>query len=559
MSTILIAALLVLQQRDEIPSTPLSPLAFASADISLIMHVNLPDVLSHESLAPVAKELTGYVAELAVDLDNVQSWTVQGRGSSLGGGPLQIISFKTPRDVERVRQRLVGIELEDRTYKGQQYQVQKASFHIGPGKCAFSPDQKTLVIADSEASLKKALDAGAAGKAPEEFRGQWRTVSKSPAAVLINLDLFPDESRRSTSKSPELLKRLSPIWTKSGFATFSLDTLGSPRIVAKTTAQSEADAKLIATALEFGKSLASPALLKQVEYLENRLQDSRPGKNRDDRTLEAALLNLLATVLSNGTVQVVGNDVSATIVGNNGDVRATAVKIKPALRRQWWWMVRGNHVVNLRRISLALMKYHEKYKAYPPSAQLGKDGTGTHPVSWRVLILPFLGHQKIYDDYHFDEAWDSPHNTKATARIPDVYADPHGTAGSIHSCYYGIVGPDSATTCFRERTGVARGEMVDGTENAIQVVETKRAIHWAKPEDIRYVPDGAVPVFDGLAHEGFRVIMASGKIRFIATKDINRELLFEYFTIKRRDNLDESMFSEEAFPDGLPTSKPTWR
>jgi hypothetical protein len=59
----------------------------------------------------------------------------------------------------------------------------------------------------------------------------------------------------------------------------------------------------------------------------------------------------------------------------------------------------------LRQIGLALQNYHDQHGSFPPAYTLGPDNKPWH--SWRVLILPQLGEQKLYQEYRFDEPWDS--------------------------------------------------------------------------------------------------------------------------------------------------------
>ncbi|MDB5391879.1 MAG: hypothetical protein JWM11_7525, partial [Planctomycetaceae bacterium] len=61
---------------------------------------------------------------------------------------------------------------------------------------------------------------------------------------------------------------------------------------------------------------------------------------------------------------------------------------------------------NLKRLMLALHHYREQHEHFPPATILGRDGKGKVLHSWRVEILPQLGQQKLYDEYHFDEPWD---------------------------------------------------------------------------------------------------------------------------------------------------------
>ena len=63
---------------------------------------------------------------------------------------------------------------------------------------------------------------------------------------------------------------------------------------------------------------------------------------------------------------------------------------------------------NLNSITLALLLYHEQNGAFPPTFLVDSEGKPLH--SWRVLILPQLGHQELYDKVKLDEPWDGEHN-----------------------------------------------------------------------------------------------------------------------------------------------------
>ena len=58
----------------------------------------------------------------------------------------------------------------------------------------------------------------------------------------------------------------------------------------------------------------------------------------------------------------------------------------------------------------------------PPAAIYSKDGKPL--LSWRVAILPYLGLDNLYKQFHLDEPWDSPHNIKLSAMPVAVYLSP---------------------------------------------------------------------------------------------------------------------------------------
>ena len=95
---------------------------------------------------------------------------------------------------------------------------------------------------------------------------------------------------------------------------------------------------------------------------------------------------------------------------------------------------------NMHAILLALKVYHADYGRLPPSHILDERGRPKH--SWRVLILPYLGEQGLYDRYRFDEPWDSRHNLDVASQVPKHFQC-SGTSGDSETCYVAIVGKDT--------------------------------------------------------------------------------------------------------------------
>jgi len=63
-------------------------------------------------------------------------------------------------------------------------------------------------------------------------------------------------------------------------------------------------------------------------------------------------------------------------------------------------------ICNLCQIKLALQNYHSTYGSFPPAYVA--DATGKPMHSWRVLILPFLEQDSLYNAYSMAEPWDGP-------------------------------------------------------------------------------------------------------------------------------------------------------
>ena len=72
--------------------------------------------------------------------------------------------------------------------------------------------------------------------------------------------------------------------------------------------------------------------------------------------------------------------------------------------------------------TLALAAFEDAKGRLPAAALYSKDGKPL--LSWRVQILPYLGHQELYNRFRHNESWDSEHNRKLFEHMPDVIADP---------------------------------------------------------------------------------------------------------------------------------------
>jgi prepilin-type processing-associated H-X9-DG protein len=172
---------------------------------------------------------------------------------------------------------------------------------------------------------------------------------------------------------------------------------------------------------------------------------------------------------------------------------------------------------NLKQIGLALHNYHETYNAFPPAFVADKDGKPMH--SWRVLILPYLGEQSLYNEYNFAEPWDGPGNRELLARIPQVYVCPSRLAAipKTNTAYAGVLGEHCA---FRGSQPVRMAEITDGRSNTLIVGEaTNSSIPWMKPEDIDITTHPALGAAGGFSSHhpgGAHFLMCDGAVRYLS-------------------------------------------
>jgi hypothetical protein len=159
---------------------------------------------------------------------------------------------------------------------------------------------------------------------------------------------------------------------------------------------------------------------------------------------------------------------------------------------------RAQFVSNLKEIGFALNSYQNAHGCYPPAVV--RDSAGKPLHSWRVLLLPYMDQSSLYEEFHLDEPWDSPHNQTLLPRMPYVYAPLWQAETSPHAphstCLQVFVGPGTA---FEGPAGEAVGDLnfPDGIFRTIAVVDAARAVPWTQPIDLPYGPNVPLPELGG--------------------------------------------------------------
>jgi hypothetical protein len=135
----------------------------------------------------------------------------------------------------------------------------------------------------------------------------------------------------------------------------------------------------------------------------------------------------------------------------------------------------------VKNIATALLAYHKDNGKFPPAATLSKEGKPL--LSWRVQILPYLGHNFLYKQFRQNEPWDSDHNKKFIRRIPPSFRESQENLDKGTTPFQAPVG--IATLFTPGGTGTNSIQIINELSNTIMLVkvpEDKTAI-WTKPED----------------------------------------------------------------------------
>lgn len=211
----------------------------------------------------------------------------------------------------------------------------------------------------------------------------------------------------------------------------------------------------------------------------------------------------------------------------------------------------------LKKIGLAFHAFHDEFGHFPPAAS--RDASGTPLLSWRVHLLPFLGHEDLYREFHLNEPWDSPHNSTLVEKMPDDYAASDlGDGKTSFMVFLGdeaVFGGKKAESWSRPlrpyvsdrqleppkmaadeaesfrnprqgRGGPWIAEMRDGTSNTILVVQAgdDKQTPWTKPDDLPFQPENPMAPLGTIPEDGFLALFGDAQVKRIP-RDIAPEKL----------------------------------
>ncbi len=210
------------------------------------------------------------------------------------------------------------------------------------------------------------------------------------------------------------------------------------------------------------------------------------------------------------------------------DDAQTRTAVAPLVRHALTAAARAPAIEHMKQLALGLHRYVDANGRMPAVAKFDKGGKPL--FSWRVLVLPYVGEEKLYKEFHLDEPWDSEHNKKLIEKMPDVFRGPSHKLNEQGKTV--VLAPVGADIAF---TGKAEGrrfpqEFGDGTSNTILLVmgDKEHAVEWTKPDDLKIDLDKPS---SGLGRQlgWFLVALGDGSVRLV-NPAISKETLRNAFT-----------------------------
>jgi hypothetical protein len=218
--------------------------------------------------------------------------------------------------------------------------------------------------------------------------------------------------------------------------------------------------------------------------------------------------------------------------------------LQPTIVKALAGAARGQSSNNLKQLGLAMHNYHDTYGRFPAIASYDK--TRKKPLlSWRVHLLPFLDQDRLYQQFHLDEPWDSEHNKKLIDKMPKVYQSSTNRQliADGKTTYLAPVGKsmDGIMLMFApdRPDGVRIADVSDGTSHTIFLVDAgdERAVLWTKPDDLEVAEDN--PAKDLAARDGgYLTLFVDGSVR-VLSKAIDRKTLWALFTRNGGEVVDD--------------------
>ncbi len=195
-------------------------------------------------------------------------------------------------------------------------------------------------------------------------------------------------------------------------------------------------------------------------------------------------------------------------------------------------------VARLQALHAAAMLYHDANGHLPAGVIASKDAVG---LSWRVQLLPYLGHENLYKQFRLAEPWDSEHNKKLLDPMPEVFLSGGAKLTAGHTYFRTTRGPQGVVFApvlqpgqkppplagepGRPVPGRRLTDFADGLSLTILFAEGQTTVPWTKPDELELWPAPAaeqpkgggivkvVPPKLGRARPGeFHAVLADGTV-----------------------------------------------
>ena len=403
----------------------------------------------------------------------------------------------------------------------------------------FMPDAKTLLVATDE--MLNRIVAGPEESASSPLLDMLNSAHASDVYVLINIDMLRPlveaglhQVRQADNVPPPIAPFLNaPSLIRSIDASINLVAEGPTQLV--VYANDEDGAKQLETLVDNGLAMMRQQMLSELARQE---QSDDPVKRAVVQYMKriSGRMSDLYRPLRDGDKLVLGGQ-----PGENeqqlysfATIGILVALLLPAVQAAREAARRTSCVNNMKQIMLGLLNYESSHGYFPAQANFDEDGKPL--LSWRVHILPYLEEQTLFDQFHLNEPWDSPHNKKLIDQIPQIYSCPSSPLQGAKTTY---LMPQGKGLFLEGKERITLRQITDGTSNTAALVEVKdkHAVIWTRPDDLEWNPKKPLAKL-GSCHPGiFSMAFVDGHIQVISM-DIDAKVLKSMFTRNGGEKID---------------------
>ena len=187
---------------------------------------------------------------------------------------------------------------------------------------------------------------------------------------------------------------------------------------------------------------------------------------------------------------------------------------------------------NIETLATALQQHFADTKRLPRSYAINSSNLPT--LSWRVALLPYLGHEDLHKQFDFSKPWNVEPNKSLLKYIPDAYVSPErfdtNTNYLLPTGKYFIFGENRVP---REKT------VEDGMGNTLMLFEANddQAVPWTKPADLNANnSDELAAAIGDLRENGTLAAWANG-LPVLLSKTLNNEKIYQATTHEKGEAL----------------------
>ena len=180
---------------------------------------------------------------------------------------------------------------------------------------------------------------------------------------------------------------------------------------------------------------------------------------------------------------------------------------------------------NIETLATALLQHFADTGRFPRAFTINSNNLPT--LSWRVALLPYLGHEDLHQKFDFSRPWNVEPNKSLLKYIPNAYISPERFDTKTN-----FLLPAGKYFMFGENRVPREKTIEDGMGNTIMLFEVndEYAVPWTKPTDLSANSgEELIAVIGGLRENGTFAAWANG-LPVLLSNTLSSEKIFHATT-----------------------------